>query len=100
LLGATRWDAWQENGDIQATVERSLGPNHWHYRLPFFARVTGSNSVTFTATPRPSWIRRSITRPMLALMTGCFAFTHTFGDNPPANFRTALKTTQLPHGQF
>jgi hypothetical protein len=45
LVGAIRWDAWQENGDIQATVERTLGPSHWHYRLPFFARVTGSNSV-------------------------------------------------------
>lgn len=45
LVGAIRWDAWQENGDIQATVERTLGPNHWHYRLPYFARVTGSNSV-------------------------------------------------------
>ncbi|MCC6821343.1 MAG: hypothetical protein IT579_11485, partial [Verrucomicrobia subdivision 3 bacterium] len=45
LVGAIRWDAWQENGDIQATVERTLGTHHWHYRLPFFARVTGSNSV-------------------------------------------------------
>ncbi|NOS71637.1 MAG: hypothetical protein HOP33_17145, partial [Verrucomicrobia bacterium] len=45
LVGAIRWDAWQENGDIQATVERTLGSNHWHYRLPFFARVSGSNSV-------------------------------------------------------
>ena len=35
LVGAIRWDAWQENGDIQATVERTLGPSHWHYRLPF-----------------------------------------------------------------
>lgn len=45
MVGAIRWDAWQENGNIQATVERTLGPRHWHYRLPFFARVTGSNSV-------------------------------------------------------
>ena len=45
LVGAIRWDAWQENGDIRATVERTLGPSHWHYRLPFFARITGSNSV-------------------------------------------------------
>ena len=45
LVGAIRWDAWQESGNIQATVERTLGPNHWHYRLPFFARITGSNSV-------------------------------------------------------
>lgn len=48
LVGAIRWDAWQESGNIQATVERTLGPNHWHYRLPFFARVTGSNSVAIT----------------------------------------------------
>ena len=45
LVGAIRWDAWQEDGNIQATVERTLGPRHWHYRLPFFARVTGSNTV-------------------------------------------------------
>ena len=45
LVGAIRWDAWQENGGVQAAVERTLGPGHWHYRLPFFARVTGSNSV-------------------------------------------------------
>ncbi|MCX6896695.1 MAG: glycoside hydrolase family 99-like domain-containing protein, partial [Verrucomicrobia bacterium] len=40
-----RWDAWQEGGGIQAAVEKSLGPNRWHYRLPFFAQVAGSNSV-------------------------------------------------------
>lgn len=45
LVGAIRWDAWQENNNVQATVERTLGPSHWHYRLPFFARITGSNSV-------------------------------------------------------
>ena len=45
LVGAIRWDAWQESGNVQATVERTLSPTHWHYRLPFFARVTGSNSV-------------------------------------------------------
>ena len=50
LIGAIRWDAWQENGDIQATVERTLGPSHWHYRLPFFARVTGSNSVVINGS--------------------------------------------------
>ena len=45
VIGAIRWDAWQEGGGIQAAVERTLGPNHWHYRLPYFAKVTGSNSV-------------------------------------------------------
>ena len=45
LVGAIRWDAWQDNGNVRAAVEKSLGPTHWHYRLPFFAKVTGPNSV-------------------------------------------------------
>ena len=47
LVGAIRWDGWQENSKIQAGLEQVLGPNHWHYRLPFFTKVTGSNSVAF-----------------------------------------------------
>ncbi|MCF7816373.1 MAG: glycoside hydrolase family 99-like domain-containing protein [Kiritimatiellales bacterium] len=46
LVGAIRWDGWQENGDVQAGLEKALGPNHWHYRLPFFAQVTSSNTVS------------------------------------------------------
>jgi hypothetical protein len=45
LVGAIRWDAWQESEKVRAAVEKSLGPAHWHSRLPFFARVTGPNSV-------------------------------------------------------
>lgn len=45
LVGAIRWDAWQEGGTVQAAVEKTLGPNRWHYRLPFFAKVTGPDSV-------------------------------------------------------
>lgn len=46
VVGAIRWDAWQEGGSIQKAVEKTLGPAHWHHRLPFFAKVTGSNSVS------------------------------------------------------
>lgn len=61
IVGAIRWDAWhgdagleKENevfnaGGIKLTpglaVERSLGPKHWHYRLPFYAKVVGENKV-------------------------------------------------------
>jgi len=45
LVGAIRWDAWQEGGSIQKAVEKTLGPSHWHYRLPYFAKVSGPNSV-------------------------------------------------------
>ena len=30
LVGAIRWDGWQENSAVQAAVEKSLAPNHWH----------------------------------------------------------------------
>ena len=45
LIGAIRWDAWQENSHVQVAAEKSLSPSHWHDRLPYFAKVTGPNSV-------------------------------------------------------
>jgi hypothetical protein len=46
VVGAIRWDAWQDDGRVNAEVERTLGPEKWHSRLPFFARVTGSDQVS------------------------------------------------------
>jgi len=53
IVGAIRWDAWV--GDAATfvgggnytglQVARTLGPGRWHYRLPFFARITGPDSV-------------------------------------------------------
>jgi len=45
LVGAIRWDAWQEDGRVRAAVETSLGPRRWHHRLPLFARATGPDAV-------------------------------------------------------
>lgn len=48
-VGAIRWDAWQDtatNDGILPAVNTDLAPNQWHYRLPFFAQLTGSNSVS------------------------------------------------------
>lgn len=55
LVGAIRWDAWVGEmptfGDstsenrVGLVVERTLGPNHWHYRLPFFGLELGENQV-------------------------------------------------------
>jgi hypothetical protein len=52
-VGAIRWDAWV--GDLNTDpvgapyvgqqVERTLGPNEYHDRLPFFAVETGTDSV-------------------------------------------------------
>ncbi len=50
-VGAIRWDAWVGETpdvpgyDVGVQVERSLGPKHWHYRLPFFAQELSSTEV-------------------------------------------------------
>jgi len=46
-LGAIRWDAWYdpEDGAIAHKAEQALGPHEYHYRMPFFGRETGPDSV-------------------------------------------------------
>ncbi len=47
LIGAIRWDAWV-GGDAPSAgfqVERSLGPNEYHFRLPFYGTELTSDSV-------------------------------------------------------
>ena len=50
-VGIIRWDAWnQVNGDydeISYYVNRDMSPQHWHYRLPFYAKVDSANNVSF-----------------------------------------------------
>jgi len=46
-IGAIRWDAWYDpkDGTVAQAVERSLAPAEFHYRMPFFGKETGPNSV-------------------------------------------------------
>jgi hypothetical protein len=43
-VGAIRWDAWT-GGAVTAQVEKTLGPAKYHNRLPWFAEVTGKDTV-------------------------------------------------------
>jgi uncharacterized protein (TIGR03437 family) len=46
LVGAIRWDGWAgNNGPVGLTGEKELGPEHWHYRVPFFGQVISSSQV-------------------------------------------------------
>jgi len=53
LIGAIRWDAWigpfdtTKVGckDVGLVVERNLGPQQFHDRIPFYGKETGPNSV-------------------------------------------------------
>ena len=51
IVGAIRWDAWLgESNNVGKDVNQSLSPNHWHYRLPFYSEVLGTDSVNIDGT--------------------------------------------------
>jgi hypothetical protein len=50
IVGAIKWDAWLGDDDsVGVQVDRSLSPNHWHYRVPFYGVVLSENRVTIDA---------------------------------------------------
>lgn len=65
IVGAIRWDAWHGDAGVRGgsevfktdkatltpglAVERSLGPKHWHYRLPFYSKVISDDKVEIRA---------------------------------------------------
>jgi len=51
VVGAIRWDAWT-GGGVTEQVERTLGPQKYHERLPWFAEVTGDNKVRIDGSPQ------------------------------------------------
>ena len=44
IVGAIRWDAWS-GGSVTAQVERTLGPEKYRDRLPWFATVVDDKTV-------------------------------------------------------
>jgi hypothetical protein len=45
-IGAIRWDAWYDPDSVPGkAVEASLGPERYHFRLPFFATVEQNGRV-------------------------------------------------------
>jgi hypothetical protein len=56
LVGAIRWDAWfgdDPTTTVGVQVERSLSPQQWHYRLPFFGREISPSAVHVRANVQP-----------------------------------------------
>ena len=49
-VGAIRWDAWHGGASsVGLAVEKSLGPQRWHYRLPFYAMERSPTQVQVRA---------------------------------------------------
>ncbi len=51
IVGAIRWDAWS-GGPVTEEVEKSLGPQKYHSRMPWFARVEGEGRVQIDGSPQ------------------------------------------------
>lgn len=50
VVGAIRWDAWHgDASSVGLAVERSLGPEHWRCRLPFYAVEVSPTQVQVRA---------------------------------------------------
>jgi len=45
IVGAIRWDGWYGEGAVVRQTEIALGPPKYHFRLPWFARLTGEAKV-------------------------------------------------------
>jgi hypothetical protein len=46
IIGAIRWDAWHGQKDgVNDMMEKTLAPQRYHSRLPFFAKVIATDSV-------------------------------------------------------
>lgn len=53
VVGAIRWDAWHGDAStVGLTVEKTLAPARWHYRLPFYGKVVGENVVEVRGNTR------------------------------------------------
>lgn len=54
LLGALRWDAWYAPGTtVTSAVERSLSPERYRHRLPFFAALDEAGQPHLPAINQP-----------------------------------------------
>ena len=62
IIGAIRWDAWHKprtpaenvgEGDPVDAMMKSLGPQPYHYRLPFFATIVNDNKVRIDGYTQP-----------------------------------------------
>ena len=53
LVGVIRWDGWVGNKGswhIGPIVERTMGPEKFHYRAPFFSKVISKDSISIDGT--------------------------------------------------
>ncbi len=84
-VGAIRWDAWyghtNKGWDVVSQVERSLSPSQFHFRAPFFAKVTDDNKIVI-----PEYTQEIFDREMeYAKYAGISYFAYIWYDDGDEN---------------
>ena len=99
-VGAIRWDAWfGEKGMPGKAVEKTLGPERWHGRLPTCAQVLGPDRVCITCdTPD------QMAQEMKAAVEGGIDFwafvTYPEDDPMSSGLKSYLASTAKPTPSF
>jgi hypothetical protein len=97
LIGAIRWDAWYDpaDGKVAQAVEKALGAAMFHYRMPFFGRPTGPDSVRINGDSQ-AIIDREIGYAVAAGLD-YWAFCTYAADDPLSNALKMYLSSQQRH---
>lgn len=79
-VGAIRWDAWYGNGAVNEAVQTSLEPPKYHFRLPWFAQLTGEKKVRINGDSQEVMDREIAYASRAGL--NYWAFLHYWDESP------------------
>lgn len=88
-VGVIRWDAWNLiNGQYDAISyysHRAMSPEHFHYRLPFFAKVNSATNVTINGDTQEIMDQEIIYAKLAGFDYWAFDTYCAFGSNCTTN---------------
>ena len=88
-FGVIRWDAWNlVNGkydEISFYSHRSMTPEHYHYRLPFFAKINPDGNLTYNADSQEIMDQEILYAKFAGLDYWAFDTYCSFGPNCSTN---------------
>jgi hypothetical protein len=103
-VGVIRWDAWNlVNGkydEISFFSHRSLSPDHFHYRLPFFAKVNSDMNITYNEDTQEVMDQEILYAKFAGLDYWAFDTYCAFGPNCTTNSPYCTQYYQQTSNQY
>jgi len=93
-IGAIRWDAWYSHDgraeSIVSQVEKTLSPAEYHWRAPFFAKITEEGNIEM-----PEYTQEIFDKEMeYAIEAGIGYFAYLYYDGPMGTARKLHSTSK------